>query len=274
MKYEISGSDIILYEKDLSLDDVLDTGQAFRWDKIGENRYKGYSLDTPLEVYGSDGRFVFKDTDEDTFINIWAPYFDLDTDYSALRAVYSGDPTLKEACAFSRGIRLLRQDGWEALVSFIFSSNNNITRIKGIISRLAAHYGHFPKPCELAVETEDSLSYLRSGFRTKYIIDAAQKTSSGEVDLEKIKTLSYPEAKVELMKIKGVGPKVADCVLLSGFYKTEAFPVDVWIKRVLDQYYKDGFPSAFYETQGIAQLYLFNYIRKCKEREVKAEKTE
>lgn len=265
MNYEVSGKDIILYEDDLVLDDVLDTGQAFRWNKTGENSYFGYCLDTPLEISGSGGRFVLKNTDEETFLNVWADYFDLGTDYAALRREYSRDPALKEACAFSRGIRLLRQPPWEALVSFVFSSNNNITRIKGIIARLHEHYGHFPTPAELASETVESLGYLRAGFRAKYILDAAQKVASGEICLENVKKMHYEEGKRELMKICGVGPKVADCVLLGGMYKTEAFPVDVWIKRVLEEYYPEGFPEEFYPTRGIAQLYLFNYIRKCRE---------
>lgn len=264
MRYEISGNDIILYENDLELDDVLDTGQAFRWDKVGENTYFGHNLDHPLLISGTRGKFLLKDTTEEDFINVWVPYFDLDTDYSALRSLYSSDCTLRSACGFSHGIRLLRQDCWEALVSFIFSSNNNITRIKGIIARLADHYGHFPSAVELSCETVESLGYLRSGFRARYIIDAAQKVASGEVDLKKTAELPYEEAKAELMKIKGVGPKVADCVLLCGMYKTEAFPIDVWMRRVMDQYYKDGLPQEFYETRGIAQLYLFNYIRKFK----------
>ena len=264
MKYEVNGNDIILYEDDLELDNVLDTGQAFRWDKVSENCYFGHCLDHALTISGTGGRFVLKDTTEEDFLAVWSPYFDLDTDYSALRELYSTDETLAKACGFSRGIRLLRQDGWEALVSFIFSSNNNITRIKGIIARLAEHYGHFPSAEELSVETVDSLGYLRSGFRAKYIIDAAQKVSSGEVDLAKVREIPYAEAKAELMKIKGVGPKVADCVLLCGFGKTEAFPIDVWMKRVMEEYYSGGFPEEFYATQGIAQLYLFNYIRKFK----------
>lgn len=264
MRYEISGNDIILYEDDLELDDVLDTGQAFRWDKIGENAYFGHNLDHALEISGANGRFILKNTSEEDFLNVWCKYFDLDTDYAALRGIYSKDETLAKACGFSRGIRLLRQDGWEALVSFIFSSNNNITRIKGIIARLAEHYGHFPSAVELSSETAESLGYLRSGFRAKYIIDAAQKVASREVDLEAVAKMPYENARAELMKIKGVGPKVADCVLLCGMYKTEAFPIDVWMKRVMEEYYSDGFPKEFYGTQGIAQLYLFNYIRKYK----------
>lgn len=262
MKYEVSGRDIILYEPDLILDEVLDTGQAFSWERLSENRYQGYCLDCFLDIEGSDGKFVLKNTAEDVFLKVWVPYFDLETDYSPLRSLYSEDKTLDEACRFSRGIRLLNQDGWEALISFIFSSNNNITRIKGIISRLREHYGHFPTPDELSDETVESLGYLRSGFRARYVIDAAKKVSGGEISLDEIKKMPYEEAHKTLQKICGVGPKVADCVLLCGFRKTEAFPMDVWMKRVIAHFYADGFPQKLYPTRGIAQLYLFNYIRK------------
>lgn len=261
MKYEVNGKDIILYEKDLELGETLDCGQAFRWNKIGENTYSGYYLDSFLEISGTNGVFVLKNTTEDDFLNIWYDYLDLGTDYSHLKEQYSQDPTMNEACQYSQGIRLLRQDGWEALISYIFSSNNNIPRIKGIISRLVEHYGHFPSAAELSEETVESLGYLRSGFRAKYIVDAAQKVALGEISLKKVRELPYPEAKAELMKIKGVGPKVADCVLLYGMYKAEAFPIDVWIKRVLETYYPNGLPECIKGTEGIAQLYLFNYIR-------------
>lgn len=261
MKYEVVGSDIILYEKDLVLGETLDCGQAFRWNKTAENSYSGYYLDSFLEISGSDGVFTLKNTTEDDFLNIWYDYLDLSTDYSELKAQYSLDTTMKEACQYSKGIRLLRQDGWEALISYIFSSNNNIPRIKGIIARLVEHYGHFPTASELACETIESLGYLRSGFRAKYILDAAEKVASKEISLKAVSKMPYPEAKAELMKIKGVGPKVADCVLLYGMYKTEAFPIDVWIKRALETYYPQGLPECIKGSEGIAQLYLFNYIR-------------
>lgn len=261
MKYEVKGKDIILYEKDLELSETLDCGQAFRWNRVDKNCYSGYYLDSHLEISGTDGVFTLKNTTEDEFLNIWYDYLDLGTDYSKLKEQYSLDPTLREACQYSKGIRLLRQDGWEALISYIFSSNNNIPRIKGIISRLVEHYGHFPSAAELSQETEESLSYLRSGFRAKYIVDAASKVALGEISLKNVRAMPYLQAKAELMKIKGVGPKVADCVLLYGMYKAEAFPVDVWIKRVMQTYYPDGLPECVKGTEGIAQLYLFNYIR-------------
>lgn len=261
MKYEISGNDIILYQPDLILSETLDCGQAFRWEPTDENTYSGYYIDTPLTISGSNGRFVLKDTTEETFLNVWVNYLDLDTDYSELKSRYSADETLLKACDYSKGIRLLKQDAWEALVSYIFSQHNNIPRIKGIISRLVSHYGCFPTAEMLAKETPETLGFLRSGFRAKYVIDAAQKVLSGEVDLEKCRALPLDEARQELMKIKGVGPKVADCVMLYGMHKLDAFPVDVWIKRAMENYYPNGLPECASGSEGIAQLYIFNYIR-------------
>lgn len=261
MKYEICNNDIVLTEPYINLEQTLDCGQAFRWIKISDDTYSGCFVDKYLEISERDGRVIFVNTTEDDFLDVWASYFDLKRDYADIKAGYSQDPTLAKACEYSPGIRLLKQDEWECLVSYIFSQHNNIPRIKGIISRLCDHYGHFPTARELSRETPETLSFLRSGFRAKYVIDAANKVANGEVDLEFCKALPYEEAKAELMKIKGVGPKVADCVLLYGFAKVEAWPVDVWIKRVMQTYYPDGLPECVIGTQGIAQLYLFNYVR-------------
>lgn len=265
MNYKVSGKDIILYQEDLVLSEALDCGQAFRWELVNDNTYSGYCLDTPLTISGADGVFTLHNTTEEDFLNVWVDYLDLNTDYANYKKQYSCDDTLKNACEYSKGIRLLKQDAWEALVSYIFSQHNNIPRIKGIISRLVEHYGCFPNAAMLAKETPETLSFLRSGFRAKYVIDAAQKVLSGEVDLEKCKSLPIDEARNELMKIKGVGPKVADCVMLYGMYRLEAFPVDVWIKRAMESFYPDGLPECARGSEGIAQLYIFNYIRNLEE---------
>lgn len=206
-------------------------------------------------------RYNLNNTSEEDFLNVWADYFDLSTDYGAVKIRLSADETLRKACEFAGGIRLLKQDKWECLCSFIISQNNNIPRIKGIISRLCLHYGHFPSPSELASETVESLGFLRSGFRAKYLIDAAEKTADGSLELEAIPDMTIENARKRLMTIKGVGPKVAECVLLFGMYKTEAFPIDVWIKRVMDNYYPEGLPDEAKGIEGIAQQYLFHYIR-------------
>lgn len=266
MDYRVQGRDIIVHEPDLDLDETLDCGQAFRWKKIPSDyncTYEGSFLNDRLMVSQTDkGQFIFHDTSENDFISKWISYFDFETDYSELKRCFSEEETLAKACAFAGGIRLLRQDSWECLISFIISQNNNIPRIKGIIDRLCDNYhGKFPTPQQLSAETEDSLAYLRSGFRAKYICDAAGKTADGTAKLSEIASMPIDEARAALKQIKGVGPKVAECVLLFGMYRTEAFPVDVWIKRVLAEYYPNGFPEFAREKGGIAQQYLFHYIR-------------
>ena len=266
MDYCVRNNDIIVSEKDLDLGETLDCGQAFRWKKIPsdyQQTYTGRFLNDSLTVSQvGGGEFIFHDTTEEEFIGKWLGYFDFETDYSELKRQFSEDETLSKACGFAGGIRLLRQNSWECLISFIISQNNNIPRIKGIIDRLCDSYdGRFPVADELADESPDSLAYLRSGFRAKYICDAAQKTASGECDLAVVAEMPIDEARAALKSIKGVGPKVAECVLLFGMHRTEAFPVDVWIKRVLAEYYPDGFPAFAAENAGIAQQYLFHYIR-------------
>ena len=268
MDYTVNGNDIIVSENDLDLDETLDCGQAFRWKKIDSDHictYTGSFLNSNLTVsQRDDGLFVFHDTTEQDFLEKWVRYFDFETDYSELKRQFSEDETLSKACSFAGGMRLLRQDSWEALISFIISQNNNIPRIKGIIERLCEHYnGRFPSSQELDAESIDSLSYLRSGFRAKYIADAANKTASGIVDLSAIAAMPLDDARTALKTIAGVGPKVAECVLLYGMYRTEAFPIDVWIKRVLEQFYPNGFPEIAKSHAGIAQQYLFHYIRCC-----------
>lgn len=261
MDYLVKGNDIYLKQDDFDLEQTLDCGQAFRWEKDGD-KFFGNALDKSLTIYSKNDYFVFENTKEKDFIDFWVNYFDLETDYGELKELFSCDKTLSKACEFAWGIRILKQDSFEALCSFIISQNNNIPRIKGIISRMCELFGHFPTPQQLSEADENILSPLRAGFRSKYLIDCGKKVFSGEVKLEEIKTSEIIDSRKNLMKIKGVGPKVAECALLYGMYRTEAFPVDVWIKRVLSEYYPEGFPQELYKYQGIAQQYLFHYIRK------------
>ena len=282
MNYEIVGNDIVLVQSDFDLDETLDCGQAFRWERIDKDSekandlldvdfdkaYKGFRLNTPLVISqkkngknSSESQITLHNTSEDDFLGIWVDYFDLETDYSALKKEFSSDETMRSACKFAPGIRMLKQDKWEALCSFIISQNNNIPRIKGIISRMCEHYGGFPLYEDIADETVESLAFLRAGFRAKYLIDAAKRLSSGELNLDDISSMDIDSARKSLMTIKGVGPKVAECALLYGMYRTDAFPVDVWIKRVLEEYYPNGLPDCIKGKEGIAQQYLFHYIR-------------
>ncbi|MCH5348584.1 MAG: DNA-3-methyladenine glycosylase 2 family protein [Oscillospiraceae bacterium] len=264
MDYTKQGKDILLKTPDLDLDETLDCGQAFRWERIGSGgdcTYHGYMLNTPLTVIAEKDYFRFSDTDEETFKNVWIPYFDLETDYSEIKERLSEDAALKKACAFAGGIRLLKQDSWEALCSFIISQNNNIPRIKGIIGRLCEMYGGFPDYTDMKDVQPEDLAPLRAGFRAKYISDCVQKLNDGVISIDEVKKLPVDEARKVLMTIKGVGPKVADCALLYGMYRIECVPMDVWMKRVMEQFYPDGFPDFVLPYAGIAQQYLFHYMR-------------
>ena len=264
MEFFRQGSDILLKTPDLSLDETLDCGQAFRWERIGNGSdctYRGFMLNTPLTVSEEKDYFRFFDTDEEVFQKVWIPYFDLETDYTKIKERLSEDPALAKACAFAGGIRLLRQDGWEALCSFIISQNNNIPRIKGIIGRLCEMYGGFPDYTEMRGIAPDDLAPLRAGFRAKYIADCVQKLNDGEIAIDEIRKIPTEEARKLLMTIKGVGPKVADCALLYGMYRIDCVPMDVWMKRVMEQFYRSGFPDFVKPYAGIAQQYLFHYMR-------------
>ncbi|MGN0526358.1 MAG: DNA-3-methyladenine glycosylase family protein [Acutalibacteraceae bacterium] len=245
----------------------LQCGQAFRWTQEADGSQTGIAGGKYLKIKQEGNEITLYNTNMDDFENHWKKYFDLDRDYESILNSYT-DESLITACRAFPGIRILKQDEWEAICSFIISANNNIPRIKGIVERLCENFGDktdggytFPEPEKLADLTVEDLAPLRSGFRAKYILDAAQKISSGEVSIDAIKEMDFESAKAELLKIKGVGEKVAQCSLLYGFGRMEAFPVDVWVKRILEELYPNGLPECIKGTEGIAQQYLFHWRR-------------
>ncbi len=252
-----------------SLPKTLDCGQAFRWKEKENGIWCGVAKDKYLELEIMNDTLILYNTTLLDYKNFWENYFDLKTDYMQIVNEISPNPILKEAAEIGNGIRILRQDSWEALCSFIFSQNNNIERIKGIIERLCENFGEnlgngfysFPTAQKIASLTVEDLEVLRSGFRAKYAIDAAKKVVSGEINLEKIAKLPIDEARSELVKIYGVGEKVADCTLLFGMYRVDAFPRDVWIKRAMEKLFPNGLPEAAIKHAGIVQQYLFYYAR-------------
>ena len=256
----------------LDLRQTLESGQCFRWRRQADGSYIGISGRHVLRAaQEQDGvTFEFPDKADKSF---WLRYFDADTDYESILRQFAADPTLKAASEQNRGVRILRQEPFETLISFIISQNNNIPRITGIIERLCSAFGErldtpfgeiytFPGANVVAGLTPDDLAPLRAGFRVRYILDAAKKAASGEIDLAAVNKMQYDEGREYLKQIVGVGNKVADCVLLYAYHKTEAFPTDVWIKRVTAEYYPDGLPDCMGEYKGIAQQYLFEYFRK------------
>ncbi len=275
--YSVINLNIKLWENNLILENTehlnialtLDCGQSFRWKKTVDGCWEGIVKGRYLKLRQDSETITLFNTTEEDFRSIWEEYFDLKRDYNAILTSYT-DESLISACKEYPGIRILKQDEWEAICSFIISANNNIPRIKGIIERFCESFGEntgdgkgyaFPSYEKIAALTAEDLAPIRSGFRAKYIIDAAQKLNSGEVDIEKVKALPFEEAKAELLKIKGVGEKVAQCSLLYGFGRIEAFPVDVWVKRIVEELYPNGLPLCIKGTEGIAQQYLFHWRR-------------
>ena len=256
---------------DFDLKATFTCGQAFRWRPLPEGGWRGVALGKACEIAQWQGGVVLWGSSMEEFQRLWRPYFDLDRDYAAIRAQLARDPVFARAAAYAPGIRVLRQEPWEALCSFIVSQNNHIPRIQWILDQLCRQFGRplggdcfaFPAPQALAGRTEAELAGLRAGYRARYLLDAAQKVAGGQVDLDLAARLPLPEARAELMRILGVGRKVADCALLYGCGRLECFPADVWVKRALSQLFPRGLPEWIAPYGGIAQQYLFHYVRTC-----------
>ena len=255
----------------LDLRSTLDCGQAFRFTENPDGSWQGIAHRRLLKLSLNEDTLRLYGVGEAEFESLWRVYLDLDRDYSRIIRTLSANETLKMAAEFSRGVRVLRQDAWETLCSFIISQNNHIARIKGIITRLCGDFGDpvpggfsFPEPERLASCSPEQLAGLRAGFRAAYIIDAAQKVAGGDINLGALPDMPYGDAQAELMKIRGVGPKVADCTLLFGCGRIESFPQDVWIKRAMKQLFDGCLPECAVPCAGIAQQYLFYFARQTK----------
>lgn len=258
---------------------VFENGQFFRYTRMPDGSYDIAASDRRLNFGKEDGAIVLSPCATEDFENYWRGFFDLDTNYEEL---FEGidDENLNAAARNYPGLKVLRQDPYETVVSFIISANNNIKRIKGIIERICAKYGSeikdgrgefhaFPTAEQLARATEDELRELGCGYRAPYIAETAKAIAEG-FDLESLKNTEYDEAKKTLMKLKGVGPKVADCILLFSLEHYNAFPKDVWVKRLMRELYgvsgNDREIQRFAEEKfgkyaGIAQQYLFHAAR-------------
>jgi len=262
--------------KNFDVKQIFDCGQAFRFVPSPLGGYEGVAFGRYLRAEQSGDTVTLYANKEDAAL--WHDFFDMDRDYSAIINELSGDELVLRASRFGSGIRILNQDTFECLISFIISQSNNIPRIRGIIARLCENFGDeitspdgrtfytFPTIDRLSGVSVDELSVIRSGFRAKYIRDAIDKINTGVVDIAALKTMDAAAGRAELMKIYGVGEKVANCVLLFGAGKADAFPIDTWMKKVITKFYSErGFsPSDFGPYCGIAQQYLFYYARENK----------
>ncbi len=270
MEVNFTNEGAVIFTDDcFDLKNTFDCGQCFRWDMDADGSYRGTVRGRRAHILSRNGCAVIEGCGEEEFNTVWKDYLDLDSDYNSIRMeITELCPQLACAVESIDGIRILRQEPWEALCSFIISQNNNIPRIKGIVSRLCEGFGDnidgvfsFPPPDRIARLNEEDLAPLRSGFRARYIIDAARKVFSGEVDLDGMREAPLNECRKELMSIVGVGAKVAECTLLYGLHRLEAFPIDVWMKKALSTTFSGITVDSLGRYAGIAQQYIFHYSR-------------
>lgn len=257
--------------RELDIVKTFECGQCFRWNADENGVYSGVAYGYPAKVWEENDEVYIRSSAPEA---LWREYFDLDRDYAEIsRPFYDCGDYLSECTDFGMGIRILRQESWEALCSFIISQCNNITRIKGIVERLCESYGEraeldgemfytFPTAEKLAVLMPEEIAMLRSGYRAPYIITAARAVASGELDLDALKVCDSLTAKKTLKSLNGIGEKVANCVVLFGLYHMEAFPIDVWIKRALKEHFEPDFdPAVLGDYAGLAQQYIFYHAR-------------
>lgn len=279
---------VIENQDSFNIVDIFECGQCFRWNKIDENTYIGVIKSAVIKVKQENNKITFIGNSTQDFKKTINYYFDLETNYSEYKNKLSKiDEFMKESIEFGSGIRILRQDLWECIISFIISANNNIPRIKKIIERISKEYGkkiefegkefyEFPTPEELSKASIEDLRALGTGFRDKRIYNTTKMILNKEVDLDKIIALeNTQDMRNELLKLDGVGPKVADCILLFALKRLDVFPIDVWVRRVMNDLYIHNeveekvnkielqklAENKFGNLAGMAQQYLFYWKR-------------
>lgn len=282
---DFTNTPIILQKQGMDLQTTLFCGQSFSWRQETATNYIGIAgpygvrlVDQGLQFSISNLSEEPVDPEEKAF---WTHYFALDIDYPALVEKFCQHKILGRCVEKAPGIRVLRQTFFETLIGFIISQNNHIPRITGIVNRLREEYGTlvaqgiytFPRADQLACLTPEDLAPLRAGFRARYIIDAAQKVTDGTVDEARLRGLPVEEARKELCRITGVGTKVADCVLLYSLGHNTVVPMDVWMKRAMTQHFPKGMPRVAKGNEGIAQQFIFHWMRQQNDISVKDKKT-
>ena len=280
---------VTIEDKYFSIPQICRSGQCFRLDPVSEDTYEMIASDRYLRIKvenqgpsgSADDKAGKKDDPVRTVLycspeeyeSFWKRYFDLDTSYEDyLAGIDPEDGYVRTAARFGSGIRILRQDVWEMIITFILSQQNNIPRIKGLIRAVSEKYGQkmeawdgtlydaFPTPGRLAEASEEELRALKLGYRSRYICGTARMITNGEVKLDELQNMGHPEARTELMRLPGIGGKVADCICLFALHQMDAFPVDTHIQKVLDARYGGKFPFDKYKgCAGVMQQYIFYY---------------
>ncbi|MCL2744362.1 MAG: hypothetical protein FWE67_10975 [Planctomycetaceae bacterium] len=262
----------------LSLQNTLECGQSFRWKKQPDDSYIGIVKGIPALVWNENNNIIVKTTADKKrdMRQFWADYFDLQTDYAAIiasfRKEFSNHPFTLRALEYGKGLRILRQDAWEMLISYIISQQSNIPTISKRVEELAKQKGKktvlekcelysFPTPEKIAEFSETDLREIGFGYRAPYIFQATKSILDKKIIFGNLRKLPLPDALKELMQLRGVGTKVANCVCLFGLGKHDAFPVDTWITKA-NKYYAGKLSAALFgEYAGVAQEYIFHYVR-------------
>lgn len=285
MKVTQEGNKLILEDvENFDPKHIFECGQCFRWIKQEDNSYTGVAMGRVINVKKINNKIYLDNTTKEDFENIWYDYFDLGNDYKEIiDKLKVMDEYLEKATEFGEGIRILKQDSWEMLISFIISSNNRIPMIQRAINNLSKNFGTyigeyngqdyyaFPTPEQLNKASQEEIRACSTGFRDKYIKSTTQIVNDEGINVLDYRKLSTEDCLKELLKFNGVGPKVGDCIALFGMQKYDTFPVDVWVKRVMQEFYvaedlsltkirKFGIEK-FGELSGFAQQYLFYYAR-------------
>ncbi len=266
---------LLLDKNSFNLKDTFECGQCFRWEKESENSYIGIAHSKVIRVKEEKNKIIIECDEKDE--KIWEEYFDLKRNYEEIKKAVSINKMMEEAVEYGKGIRILKQDFFEALISFIISQQNNISRIKKIVNSVSKAYGEeilfenktyyaFPTPESLKKATEKDLMDLGAGYRAKYIVKAVDEVINKSLDEDELLKMSVQDARKRLLKLFGVGDKVCDCILLFSLGKYDLFPSDVWIKRVMKENFDTEFAKEtgekmFGKYSGFAQQYLF-YWRK------------
>ncbi len=275
--------------KSFNLEHIFECGQCFRWNKNDDGDYMGVVKENVIYIKMVDNDVYVKSYGNDDLESLFNDYFDMNRDYEKIKIkLRKIDEHMDKSIAYGDGIRLLNQDLWETIISFIISANNNIPRIKGIIERISKRYGNrikfngeeyytFPTPAQLSKASVEDLRNLGLGFRDVRVYETTQMVVNGEVNFEKLHSEKDTQVvRDELLKLPGVGPKVADCILLfSTLKRFDVFPIDVWVRRVMNDLYIHNEDEnkvdkklvlslaneKFGNLQGIAQQYLFFWKR-------------
>ncbi|MGI6020168.1 MAG: DNA-3-methyladenine glycosylase family protein [Lachnospiraceae bacterium] len=255
----------------LNLKQISRSGQCFRLNETEDGSFSLIFRDKALRLRQNGDEITFC-CPENEFKSIWAPYFDLQTDYEKIIALIPEEDTyLRNAAAFGNGIRILRQDPWEMIITFIISQRKNMPAIRSCVEKISERFGKkistpfgdsfaFPEPEELASASVEDLLACSLGYRAKYIKETAGRIACGDFDIESLSPLPTNELSESLKTLKGVGEKVANCIILFAYHRLEAFPIDVWIRRIIDNYYGGEFGTSLYgEYAGVIQQYMFFY---------------